>query len=84
MEYHGSIQIDVEFTFDVTSRGLPISYSNDGQAIDPPEGPEWEIQGFNVSVENITSSDKAGTMYEEILNMINTHIQENFLYITSE
>ena len=84
MEYHGSIEIIVDFTFDVTSRGLPIGYSNDGQAIDPPEGPEWEVTGFNVSVENITSSDKAGTMYEEILDMINTHIQENFLCITSE
>ena len=58
--------------------------SQDGQPIEPSTGPQWEVEGFTVSTEDITSSDKAGTMYEEILDMINGHIEENYLYLTSE
>ena len=84
MRFDGSIQVTIEFSFNQTSPSVGIGYSQDGQPIEPSTGPQWEVEGFTVSTEDITSSDKAGTMYEEILDMINGHIEENYLYLTSE
>ena len=82
-QYHGSLMIEVEFTFEETHKECKVGFDKSGQAIDPPSGPEWELEGFTVSVEDIRSYERSNILYEEIVEIINRHIEENYQNLTS-
>ena len=82
-QYHGSLMIEVEFSFQETHKECGIGFDKSGQAIDPPSGPEWELEGFTVTAEDINSYESSKVLYEEIVEIVNRHIEENYQDLTS-
>ena len=48
-EFHGSVQIEVEFTFVESHPATPASKDKSGQPINPKEPPQWEITNLYIS-----------------------------------
>ena len=83
-EFHDVMQVSISFTFNETSKAVGIGYDKSGQAIQPPEGAEFELECFTVDIEDHRCDETSKTLYEELVNMINEHIEENYDSLTRE
>ena len=83
-EFSDVMQVSVWFTFNETSKAIGIGYDKSGQAIDPPEGAEFELECFSVDLEEHSCNETSKTLYDELFNMINEHIEENYNSLTKK
>ena len=81
--FHDTMQVTVSFSFTETSPATPIEYSKSGQAIQPPEGPEFELEEFCVDIVDHRCDESSVTLFEEMENTIREYIEHNYKELTS-
>jgi hypothetical protein len=82
-QYDSSVMIEVEFSFTETHKGHGIGYAKNGQAIDPPAGPEWQLDGFTIgSVDYANERKQLSKLVTAIEHYIEQHIEENYNELT--
>lgn len=81
-KFYGSMNIEVEFEFIETHKAIGIGYDKSGQAIDPPEPADWELESFNLGQvevnrkEVILTQSRSSVSYVFLANEIEKQIEE--------
>tara|TARA_A100001515_G_scaffold131024_1_gene118548 strand:+ start:539 stop:814 length:276 start_codon:yes stop_codon:yes gene_type:complete len=82
---YGSMEEYIEFSFTQTSKGVGIGYDRSGQAIQPPEGPEFELDsieffGFEITRKNLSEHP----VFTKMWDAVEEYIYENQVKLIEE